>query len=322
MNNNALFRELDDKFLEDLKDESNPLNFVLDYERKNKGIIILEIRKNFLDIYFLGHGIEVLRQKKYNKYYLLGSKTFNPKPALSSEKLKYLVKDDDPKRWRIYLEDINNKDEFKEIMDTVISKIVIHRKGSISEGASEVNHFFDNREVERNGIQVIDRQVAYPGDGHKIDLLGIRRLADTDYTFSVVELKNKNNQEISTVFSQLRKYIDIVYNNYDSFVKTYKKVISQKIELKLMKKINFRFVPKKDISEKHIKGVVILDNFNIKKDCTQKGLLHRALEDWSNQPDKYFFELFLKTNVLDNTFFLDYPGVEDLLARYKANNTV
>ena len=283
MNNNAPFRELDDKFLKDLKDESNPLNFVLDYERKNKGIIILEIRKNFLDIYFLGHGIEVLRQKKYSRYYLLGSKTFNPKPSLSSERLKYLVKDDDPKRWRIYLEDINNKDELNEIMDTIISKIVIHRKGSISEGVSEINHFFDNRVNGKNGILVIDRQVAYPGDRHKIDLLGIRKLSDIDYTFSVIELKNKNNPEIGSVFSQLRNYIDIVYKNYDSFVETYTKVISQKIELKLMKKINYRFVPQKDISKKHIKGVVILDNYNIKNDLRQNGLLYRALKDWSNQ---------------------------------------
>ena len=319
MENNIIFRGLDTDFLDDLSNDSHPLNYVLDYEHKNRRLVILEIRNNFLDLYFLGHGIEVLRQKKYSKYYLLGSKTFNPKSSLSSERLKYLVKDDGPKRWRIYLEDIKSKEEFNEIMDTIISKIVIHRKGSISEGVSEINHFFDNREIGKNGILIIDRQVAFPGDRHKMDLLGIRNLSDVDYTFSVIELKNKNNSEIASVFSQLRNYIDIVYENYDSFVKTYKKVISQKIKLKLMKDIHYQFA-QKDISKKDIKGVVILDNYNIKKELKQNGLLYRALKDWANQPDDYSFELFLKTNVLDSTFFLDFRGAEELLTEYKANN--
>ena len=108
MENNTVFRGLDTDFLDDLSNDSHPLKFILDYEHKNRGVVILEIRDNFLDIYFLGHGIEVLRQKKYGKYYLLGSKTFNPKQALSLERLKYLVKDNHPRKWKIYIDEIKD----------------------------------------------------------------------------------------------------------------------------------------------------------------------------------------------------------------------
>ena len=321
MKNNIPFRRLDTNFLNDLRDKSNKLNYVLDYEHKNRGILILEIRDNFLDLYFLGHGIEVKKKKKNGKYCLIGSNAFNPKSSLSSERLKRLVKDYGPKKWQIYFEEIENKYDYKEIMDTVISKIVLHRKGSISEGVSEVNHFVDNRDIGRNGILIIDRQVVYPGIRNRIDLLGIRRLADAKFTFSVIELKNKNNTDIGSVFSQLRQYIDIVFEHYDSFMTTYAEVISQKIKLSLLKRINCQIAPKKEISKKDIKGVVILDNYNIKGDLKPNGLLHRALKDWANQSDNYSFELFLKTNVLDSTFFRDYLGAEELLTEYKANNT-
>lgn len=323
MNNNIPFRGLKRDFLNDLRDKSNNLNFVLDYEHKNRRTLslLLEIRKNFLNLYFLGHGIEIRKNNKNGKYCFIGSNEFNPKLSLSSEKFRDLVKDYGPKRWQIYFEEIRDENEFKEIMDTVISRIVIHRKGSISEGVSEVNHFVDNRDIRRNGILIIDRQVVYPGIRNRIDLLGIRRLADAKFTFSVIELKNKNNTDIGGAFSQLRQYIDIVFEHYDSFMATYTKVISQKIKLSLLKRINCQIAPKKEISKKDIKGVVILDNYNIKSDLKPNGLLHRALKDWANQSDNYSFELFLKTNVLDSTFFRDYLGAEELLTEYKANNT-
>ena len=122
--------------------------------------------------------------------------------------------------------------------------------GSISEGISEVNHFFDNRAIGKNGILIIDRQVIYPGDRHRIDLLGLRRLSGTNYTFSVIELKNKNNTEIGSVFSQSRNYIDTVFENYDSFMTTYTEVIRQKIELGMLKRIRCPIVPKNKIEKK------------------------------------------------------------------------
>ena len=74
------------------------------------------------------------------------------------------------------------------------------------------------------------------------------------------------------------------------------------------------------ISRKDILGVVILDNFNIKSDLQEDGLFHRALRDWRSQKPDYSFMLFLKTNVLDDTFFLNYHEAEERLNRFIAKD--
>lgn len=320
MNEILQFRGLKDDFLNDLRNKKNNLSFILDYESKNRKQFIVEIRDDFLDLYFLGHGIVVKKRDREAKYFLCGSNTFNPKPYLASERLKAIVKQYSKTQWKIYFDEIDNPNDFMEILNTTFSRIVDHRRGAISEGVSEINHFVDNRDIGKNGILIIDRQVVFPKKKGKIDLLGIKRLTNEKFTFSVLELKNKNNPDINRVFSQLRKYIDIVFEKYDSFAKTYTNIINQKIKLRLLKRIKFQIADKSEISKNDIKGVVILDNFNIRTDLRQDGLLHRALRDWKGQESEYSFELFLKTNVLDNTFFLDYPRAEELLNEYVIKN--
>ena len=94
------------------------------------------------------------------------------------------------------------------------------------------------------------------------------------------------------------------------------------MKLSLLVKRKYPIAPKnKNITRKDIKGVVILDNFNIRSDLKKNGqLLYRALNDWANQSNVYSFKLFLKTNVLDSTFFLDYSGAKELLTRFRENN--
>ena len=81
--------------------------------------------------------------------------------------------------------------------------------------------------------------------------------------------------------------------------------------------------PKNEISKRDIEGIVILDNYNIKSDLKDDGLLHRALKNWKELrklSDYYNAKLFLKTNVLDSTFFMDDLKTEYLLKKYKRNN--
>ncbi len=37
-------------------------------------------------------------------------------------------------------------------MTSIILKIVQYRMGDITEGVSEINHFFDNRTIGKNGV--------------------------------------------------------------------------------------------------------------------------------------------------------------------------
>jgi len=316
------FRSLDDEFMRELTE--GKLHPILEFERKHRQSFMVEIRNNFLDLYFLGHGIEVKRRRSLGEYYLSASKRFNPKPLLSDE-LKGIVKDYGPtKRWQISFDDIEKEptETFNEIMTSILLKIVEHRKGNISEGVSEINHFIDNRAIGKNGILVIDRQVVYPGTREgRIDLLGLKRLKSGTFTFVVLELKNKNDTDISHVFTkQVKRYVDIVFNHYGDFKETYEKVIQQKIELGLLRRIKCEIASKNEITKKDIEGIAVLDSYNIKSDLKDNGLLQRALKDWKNLENEYKAKLFLKTNVLDSTFFMDYQETADLVKVYRGNN--
>jgi len=57
-----VFRGLDDEFISDLI--KGRLRYILEFERKNRKSFMVEIRDNFLDLYFLGHTVEVRRKGK------------------------------------------------------------------------------------------------------------------------------------------------------------------------------------------------------------------------------------------------------------------
>ena len=315
------FRGLDSEFMDALCEKKGKLHSILEFECKHRKSFMVEIRNNFLDLYFLGHGIEVKRSK--GRYYLRASYRFNPEQLLNAD-LKKVVKGCRNNKWQISFDDIEKEDSnsFNEIMTSIILKIVAHKKGDISEGVSEINHFLDNRIIGKNGILVIDRQVVYPGSGRgRIDLLGLKRLNTGKFTFVVLELKNKYNSDIANVFTdQVKRYIDLVYDKYEDFRITYKEVLKQKITLGLMKPIDCDIALKNEISKRDIEGIVILDNYDIRYDLKDDGLLHRALKDWANLGDKYNAKLFLKTNVLDSTFFMDDLETEYLIKKYRRNN--
>jgi hypothetical protein len=314
------FRALDDAFIKELK--TGKLKYVLQFERKNRKSFMVEIRNNFVDLYFLGHTIEVKRRK--TGYYLTASEQFNPRGLLFGETKELITKYSDGK-WQIEAKRLKSYKQFEDIITAVIARIVAHKRGNISEGVSEVNHFIDNRAIGKNGILVIDRQVIYPGRRDCIiDLLGLRRIGKrkNKFTFSALELKNKNNPEIEQVFSQVKRYMDIIFHRerYEDFRVTYQEILKQKVKLGLLRAINCEIVPWDELNRNDIEGIVILDNYNIKGDLREAGLLLRAIRDWRNVSDKYKVKMFLKTNVLDSTFFMSLEETDHMLKKYKSCN--
>ena len=273
----------------------------------------------------MGHAIKVT-QDKQARYCLSASTTFDPCRASCNE-FKDIVTRAGSGRWKVYFNDINDYDQFYRLMRTVIAEIVIRKEGDISEGVIELNHHADNMAIGKNGILVIDKQVVYPGiRKNRIDLLGVRRLPGKKdlFTFSVIELKNKNNPQIGEVFTQTRRYIDLIYDKreiYEDFRSTYATVIRQKIELGLIKRIRCNIAPWDAISKQDIAGLVILDNFNMRRDLQENGLMQRALRDWKQIPKIYNIKFFMKTNVLDDTFFLGYQDALKLYAEYRRYNS-
>lgn len=318
---NQPFRMLDDEFMQALMD--GDVKYILQFEKENRKSFMVEIRNNFLDLYFLGHTVEVKRRK--DGYYFTASNEFDPSAHLP-DNLSKLIEPYTTGKWQLAAKRIKNYEQFKKIMTEIISRIVAHKKGNISEGVSELNHFMDNRFIGKNGILAIDRQIIYPGKkDSRIDLLGLKRLGKDSnlFTFVIMELKNKNNIEIGQVCSQTARYIDLVYDKketYERFRATYQKVVDQKNKLRLLKKIDCQIASWEKISKKDILGLVVLDNFNIKGDLKKNGLFERAINDWNRVGEGYNIQFFLKTNVFDSTFFMNKIDAENLLKKYQVCN--
>lgn len=316
---NMVFRGLEEYFLDELK--SGSLKCILDFERDHREAFMVELRDRFLDLYFLGHSVEVKGTKRTG-YYLSASNTFDPTLLLADKGIKInTIRNSKSAKWQIFFKDIK-KGQFEQIMNAIIAKIVEHKHGKISEGVSEINHFIDNRDIGKNGILIIDRQVVYPGVRGRIDLLGLRRLKSGKFTFAIIELKNKNNPDIPKVFSQICNYIDLLAKEsvYNDFAATYSRVLKQKIELRLLRKIKCDIAPFNQISKDDLEGVVVLDNYNIKSDIKGGCLLGRALDNWESYKE-YNLKLFLKTNVLDNSFFIDRNKAVMTLKDYRLCNS-
>lgn len=309
------FRMLDKKLpIEEFKKE--PLSYIIKYQAKHRKTFIVEIRRDWLNLYFLGHAIDV-KGTASTGYYLMASKEFDPSKR-SPDKWENMVKKKGGK-WQIFLKHIKSYEQFNELMDDILTQMILYRKGDISEGVSELNHFVDNRDVSLNkkGILIIDKQVVYPGISGRIDLLGLKRLKDDLFTFAIIELKNKNNKDIKKVFGQTQGYIDIIWDNYAHFKLTYEKVLEQKKTLHLIKKAPYQIAPQSMISKADIQGVVVLDNYNIRSDLKKGGKLSMSIENWRSIDKLHSIKLFLKTNIFDEIFFLDCNAASVILESFK-----
>lgn len=283
------FRGLTPKFLSDLQDVLRP---ILDFEKNHRNSFIIEIRDNYLDLYFLGHAVKV--SPAGADYNLSSAEAFRP---VNFEK------------WPVTFRKITETIGFASFMEEVMAKIVIHKNGDISEGVSEINHYVNNRIVGPKNIMVIDRQVTY--GRARIDLLGLKRMPNGKLSFVIIELKNKENSEIETVFNQIEEYLNILRNNYDDFKMTYEGILDQKIKLSLLDRRNKSEIASRDPGAEKIEGIVVLDNYNIRSDR-----LKRAVTNWADTDNPYGIKLFLKTNVFDERFFMTRDQAIEFTSKY------
>lgn len=289
--NGIEFRGLKQTFINALKE--GELKPIFDFENKHRDSFLVEIRNNYLNLYFLGHAVKV--EQARSGYNLSSAVAFRPdrveKWPITFDDMKEKYKDYDRKEY---------ESEFDEFMSEIIFKIVRHKEGDISEGVSEMNHYIDNRIASKKGdMLVIDRQVTY--EGARIDLLGLKKSDNGKYAFVIIELKNRENKEINNVFTQTKDYIDILWDHYGDFQATYSLILEQKIELGLLDRKNRNEIINKPTSKKEIEGLVVLDNYNLRS-----SRLKSALDDWSRIHGSYNIKLFLKTNTFNDNLFWNY----------------
>lgn len=289
-NKNTEFRGLKNDFKSDLL-KGGVLYPILDFEKDCRHSFLVEIRKNYLDLYFFGHAVKIVQSG--SGYALSIAEAFRP---------------DKFTKWPISFKEIQEKyaSGFEEFMHDVMFKIIRHKEGDISEGVSEMNHYISNRIVYDPGdILVIDRQIAF--GKARIDLLGLKKLDNGNFGFVIIELKNKENKDIGKVFSQTKEYIDVLWEHYNVFQSTYNLILEQKIELGLLDQKNKGIIADKPLSNKEIAGIVILDNYNLRSSCLERALKN----DWMKIRSSCNMQLFLKTNTLDSRFFWNYEKTHE-----------
>ena len=278
------FRGLSEPFFNALKD--GELKPILGFEKEHRDTFLIEIRNNYLDLYFLGHAVKV--ERVASGYNLHSADAFLP---------------DKFTKWPISFKQVKEsyKSGFGGFMIEVMSKIIIHKKGDISEGVSEMNHYISNRIAHKpEDIVVIDRQVTY--EQARIDLLGLKKLNSSDFGFVVIELKNKENKDIAEVFSQTKGYLDTIREHYGYFQTTYNLILEQKIKLGLLDRRNNGKIADKIQGKGSIEGIVVLDNYNLRSSRLESAVKN----DWAKVCGSHKIKLFLKTNTFDNRFMWDY----------------
>jgi len=132
------------------------------------------------------------------------------------------------------------------------------------EGYSEELHFeqmviTDNRNPD---CFIIDRQVTDTTlKRRSMDLLALKRRADGDYRFLVLELKMGNNPELSSdVAAQLSHYVEHVRKHIEGYRACYAEVYRQKQELGLLGDITD--IPQTISISQDVEGAIIVAGYS------------------------------------------------------------
>jgi len=203
------------------KDSLKPL---LDVVRKDCDLI-MEIRENYINIYYKGHNL--LRLKQTRDSYKVGMTNRFRVPQLDG------ITD---------LKSKNDSEKFVESIPAIKQRIITHvpdRVYPMSELESEQLLIrFNNNENLSTEYFIIDRQITKPTSKCRFDLAGIywsrkSRRKGQAVPLVLFELKFGQNKEISQLAEQLKRYNESLEDDYIESVQTAQHLLEQKVELGL-----------------------------------------------------------------------------------------
>ena len=208
----------------------NDFQFLVEKIKKSGYEYNLELRKNYLNLYYRGNSIGKiewqLRNKRYkieiNKKFLKNNGNlgdFNGKENNSNNYVKFYLKNKQ-------LKSFYNKDNLKFLFKNV------REVGYKEEITFEQILMADN--MNRKDFIIIDRQISEHNCNKPMDILALKKNDNGNYQFCVIEVKLGNNPELKDkVYNQISGYIERIKNNYDAYTKCYTKVYNQKKQLKI-----------------------------------------------------------------------------------------
>ena len=190
----------------------------------------LQIRDNYLNLYYRGNSLGEIAYRKSKKLYKIrinhkfvegiGSVIRRFK---HSRKKDYVVFTLESKQLHPFFSTKNLSSMARKVKKVQFQEEIVFEQMLLTDNA------------KRDDLIVIDRQVKDRNSSTKMDLLALKRNNAGKYQFCVLEVKLGNNPELKDkVFAQLNVYIERITKNFQQYKKCYEKNALQKQELGLL----------------------------------------------------------------------------------------
>lgn len=202
--------------------------FLFDLIRNSSGEYDLRLRDNYFNIYYRGNSMMKIKFRREG-YEITIHKEFICNVFKEDEdRFQEIVKKAKLSKggYKIYH---LNPELLHPFLQSEHLKKIARRVKKVNYGeeiAFEQALITDN--LNREDYLIIDRQVTEPGLGHRMDLLGLRRVHNNNYAFEVIEVKLGNNIELKeSVARQLSTYLKHIKDNFDEWKESYENTYKQ-----------------------------------------------------------------------------------------------
>lgn len=200
----------------------NDFTFLIDKIKESGFEYGLEIRDDYLNLYYKGNSIGKISYKTRQKNYEIKihhkfvdeviKKRFSPKPAGDYDVFVLTSKQLHPLFSSRNLLSMGQKVKAVQFQEEIVFEQML-----LTDNAGQKD------------LIIIDRQVVDRDHDTKMDLLGLKQKEPGKYQFCVIEVKLGNNPELrEAVFQQLKGYVERITKNFSQYKKSYELNFSQK----------------------------------------------------------------------------------------------
>lgn len=227
MKNKIINRYLSETTFAAVKRDSG---FLIDKIKQSGFEYGLEIRDNYLNLYYKGNSLGKISYRKSKKLYEIKiHRKFVEGLGVAISRFKYSRE----KEYFVFLLESKQLHPFFSKRNLLSMGQKVKKVQFQEEIVFEQMLVTDN--VNRDDLIIIDRQVVDRNSSTKMDLLALKRSGAGRYQFCVLEVKLGNNSELKEkVFTQLNGYMERIAKNFQQYKECYEKNALQKQELGLL----------------------------------------------------------------------------------------
>lgn len=204
--------------------------FLIDKIKQSGFEYDLQIRDDYLNLYYKGNSLGKISYRKSKKLYEIKiHRKFVEGIGSAIKRFKY-TKEKEYFSFTL---------EGKQIHPLFSTKNLLLMGQKVKEVQFQEEIVFEQMlltdNADRDDLIIIDRQVVDRNSSTKMDLLALKRNDAGNYRFCVLEVKLGNNSELKgKVFAQLSGYMERITKSFPVYKECYEKNVSQKQELGLL----------------------------------------------------------------------------------------